>query len=143
MSCVVTFGCLIAGVVVASGCVKRRAGGNSQATKTTFAREENLPETRYEVLPGNTSSDHALTNDSKATIIQTPPQPQIEIVGPPPSKNVTWVPGHWKWESGWEWVSGHWEVLPSRDAAWIPGRWTRTANGWQWVEGYWRTASLR
>ena len=72
------------------------------------------------------------------TITETPPAPQVEIVGAAPGPDFVWVPGCWEWHGHWVWAGGRWAVGPHPHAHWIPGRWTRHGRDHVWIRGYWR-----
>ena len=63
-----------------------------------------------------------------------PPPTRVEVVPPPPSERVVWVPGHWAWDgSDYAWEPGHYVERPSARAEFEPGHWVQTANGWTWL----------
>jgi WXXGXW repeat (2 copies) len=71
-------------------------------------------------------------------ITEAPPQPPVEVVGEPPSREYVWIPGVWKWRGYWLWVPGNWAKRPQPNAVWIRGRWVHQDDSWTWVRGYWR-----
>lgn len=67
-----------------------------------------------------------------------PPEPRVEVYGPPPYPEAVWCPGHWEYRRGeWVWVPGHWKKRPRPYAVWVPGRWEPRGRGWVWVPGHW------
>jgi hypothetical protein len=74
-------------------------------------------------------------------IHQSPPPPQVEAVGAPPSSEFVWIPGCWQWRGNWVWVSGRWATRPHPKSIWVPGRWTYRQDGYVWIHGYWRKVS--
>jgi len=67
-----------------------------------------------------------------------PPEPRVEVYGPPPYPEAVWIQGYWKHKGGeWIWVPGHWERRPKPFAVWIPGHWEPREGGWIWHPGHW------
>lgn len=67
-----------------------------------------------------------------------PPEPRVEVYGPPPYPEAVWIPGHWEHRRGeWVWIPGHWTRRPRPHAHWVPGRWEPRGGGWVWVPGHW------
>ena len=67
-----------------------------------------------------------------------PPEPRVEVYGPPPFPEAAWVPGYWRHRGGeWIWVPGHWGTPPRPHAVWIPGHWEPRGPGWVWRQGHW------
>ncbi len=67
-----------------------------------------------------------------------PPEPRVEVYGPPPHPDAVWRPGYWEYRrEEWVWVPGHWKKRPRPHAIWIPGHWEPRGKGWVWVPGYW------
>jgi hypothetical protein len=148
MSLVLTLGTLIAGLLVASGCVRSQVTSNQQAVQiapVTEAVTESVNESP-ELLVSPKEELKPLPPaivDSAPTVKEPPPRPQIELLGKPPGPDVTWLPGHWEWDGDWTWRAGRWIAIPAPNASWVPGRWVRQDDGWVWVEGFWRMASLK
>ncbi len=146
LSSVLTLFVLIGGLLGASGCVQQRMSRALEPVQSTLptASSELTTQPAEPALITNLVSEAPAPEPAKeAPILEPPPLPQVEIVGPAPSRNHVWQPGHWVWNDGWQWISGHWTEAPERDAAWIPGRWVnRDGAGWVWTEGHWRVASL-
>lgn len=68
-----------------------------------------------------------------------PPDPIDENMGPPPSGNYFWNPGHWFFlydKNDYQWVPGHWEEL---DPNWvfIPSHYTWRPGGYVYISAYW------
>lgn len=67
-----------------------------------------------------------------------PPEPRVEVYGPPPYPEAVWISGYWKYKGGdWVWVPGHWKGRPKPQAVWIPGHWEPVGGGWAWHRGHW------
>ncbi len=67
-----------------------------------------------------------------------PPPKRAEIPPAPPSADVLWQVGHWKWGgSKYVWTPGSYIRRPSPTANWLPGYWVQDASGWVWTEGRW------
>ncbi len=67
-----------------------------------------------------------------------PPEPRVEVYGPPPYPDAVWRPGHWEYKRGdWVWVPGHWHKRPKPHAVWVPGHWEPRGRGWVWIPGRW------
>jgi hypothetical protein len=67
-----------------------------------------------------------------------PPEPLLEVYGPPPYTGAVWIAGHWKQKTGeWVWVPGQWARPPKPQALWIPGYWDPREGGWVWIPGHW------
>ena len=71
-------------------------------------------------------------------VTETPPPPQVEVVGLAPGPDFVWMPGCWEWRGHWVWAGGRWAIGPHPHARWIPGRWTRHGRNHVWIRGYWR-----
>lgn len=153
LSFVLTFGVLTAGLLAAAGCGQRLASLRQPVVETASASS---PQQRIEPIVLTPSNNVAPVSESEidseakshssevgVTVHEPPPRPQVEVLGTPPSRNVTWLPGHWEWDGSWNWRSGRWIAMPKPNAAWVPGRWVRQDEGWVWVEGYWRMAALK
>lgn len=71
-------------------------------------------------------------------VMVRPPEPRVEVYGPPPYPEGVWIPGHWKnRKEGWVWVPGHWASPPRPHAVWIHGYWEPRRGGWVWIPGHW------
>jgi len=67
-----------------------------------------------------------------------PPEPRVEVYGPPPHAEAVWIHGYWRHRRGeWIWVPGHWERRPKPRAVWVPGHWEERRGGWVWYKGHW------
>jgi len=74
----------------------------------------------------------------RPVVMVRPPEPRVEVYGPPPYPEAVWRPGYWEHRGGdWVWISGHWARPPRPHAVWIPGHWEARRRGWVWVPGYW------
>lgn len=72
-----------------------------------------------------------------AVILEAPPPPQVEVIGPPPSVGFIWIDGYWGWNHDHhEWVPGRWEA-PRSGNHWVPHRWEREGRGWREHHGHW------
>jgi len=73
-----------------------------------------------------------------AVVKVRPPEPRVEMYGPPPYPEAVWISGHWKHKKEeWVWVRGHWARPPRLHAVWIPGYWEPRGGGWIWIPGHW------
>lgn len=69
-----------------------------------------------------------------------PPPPRAEAPPPPPGPDVSWVPGHWRWNSPgrtFVWVDGDYRRPPELHASWVSGHWAQGPGGWEWHDGHW------
>ena len=67
-----------------------------------------------------------------------PPEPRVEVYGPPPHPEVVWIPGYWRHSRGeWVWIPGRWAKPPRPQAVWVPGHWEPREGGWVWHSGHW------
>lgn len=100
-------------VLIATGCYTRREIIHERAGAPTTVRE--------------------------VVITETPPAPQVEVMGVAPGPDYVWLPGHWT-RSGdrWVWTSGRWELRPSATSVYVPGHWEKHNGGYVWREGYWK-----
>jgi len=68
-----------------------------------------------------------------------PPEPRVEVYGPPPHPDHVWIPGYWKQRGGeWDWAPGYWAKRPRPHAVWVPGNWEPRRGGWVWHRGHWK-----
>lgn len=92
-------------------------------------------ENRYHWHPGHwaVAENGVIVNKP----VSPPPSP-VESVPPPPSTEVTWVPGHWDWNDQWTWVAGQYMPRPMPEATWVAGHWKQGLLGfWRWLPGHW------
>ena len=72
---------------------------------------------RYEWLSGLWRVPNAPVEVAVAT---APPSLPADNVPPAPSADAVWVPGHHKYERGYQTVPGQWVQPPQRDSRWQP-----------------------
>ncbi len=66
-----------------------------------------------------------------------PPAPRVETRPAAPSRDATWVSGHWELRDGrYSWVRGRW-VTPRPGYVYEPGHWLRRGDEYVWVEPRW------
>jgi len=63
------------------------------------------------------------------SVLSLPPAPLPEIVPAAPAPAMTWVGGHWHWDSlRYVWVPGYWETPPP-GRRWFAPRVTESSQG--------------
>ena len=80
----------------------------------------------------------AMAPGDEVVVTETPPAPQVEVVGVAPGPEYIWVPGWWEWHGRWVWMEGRWTVGPHPHARWEPGHWVHHGRGYVWRPGRWR-----
>ena len=67
-----------------------------------------------------------------------PPPLPIYVVPTPPTEDLVWAPGHWRWDGyDYFWVPGTWVEAPEPGLLWTPGYWAWNQDQFLWREGYW------
>ena len=116
-------------VLLAAGAVLLLSG-------PTFADEVTIEKktiTREEPDSGSTLSTVVVAPNP-------PPPPRAEVAPPAPGPDLTWVPGHWTWNTqgrDFVWLQGRYVEPPRAHAAWVPGHWVQRESGWVWEDGHW------
>jgi len=100
----------------------------------------------YAAYPPQAPDEHTMVTPVGPPVIApvAPPAPIAEVIPAPPSGQVYWVPGHWRWNasadghSGWVWLPGHYVMRPGTTVVWQPGYWQQSSAGYVWMEGHWQ-----
>ena len=80
----------------------------------------------------------SLAGETEIAYLPPPPDAtDLQPPGPPPSADVTWVPGCWSWQQG-RYVAraGYW-LNQQPGWVWVPAHYSWTPRGYVFVDGHW------